>query len=109
MYEALRFRNKVLRAPCAAQMMGDLLDTPDLRLMSVLMGGALATVPSQKHIAFITTTLYACKDWMLLNPKFCEGLLQVSACLVQPHACCKMAARAQVHHGNAHSGVAQCL
>ena len=58
-------------------MVGDLLDPPDLRLMSVLMCGALATVPSQKHIAFITTALYACKDWMLHNPKFCEWLLQV--------------------------------
>ena len=60
------------------QMVGDLLDGQDLRLMSVLMCGALATVPSQKHIAFITTTLYAAKDWMLRNPKFCEWLLQAS-------------------------------
>ena len=61
------------------QMMGDLLDGQDLRLVSVLMCGALATVPSQKHIAFITTTLYAAKDWMLRHPKFCEWLLQASA------------------------------
>ena len=60
------------------QMVGDLLDGQDLRLMSVLMCGALATVPSQKHIAFITTTLYAAKDWMLRHPKFCEWLLQAS-------------------------------
>ncbi len=61
------------------QMVGDLLDGQDLRLMSVLMCGALATVPSQKHIAFITTTLYAAKDWMLRHPKFCEWLLQAGA------------------------------
>ena len=61
------------------QMVGDLLDGQDLRLMAVLMCGALATVPSQKHIAFITTALYACKDWMLRSPKFCEWLLQVQA------------------------------
>ena len=60
-------------------MVGDLLDGQDLRLMSVLMCGALATVPSQKHIAFITTTLYAAKDWMLRHPKFCEWLLQARA------------------------------
>ena len=58
-------------------MVGDLLDAADLRLLSVLMCGALATVPSQRHIAFITTTLYAAKDWMLHNPKFCGWLLQV--------------------------------
>ena len=57
------------------QMVGDLLDGQDLRLMSVLMCRALATVPSQKHIAFITTTLYSAKDWMLRHPKFCEWLL----------------------------------
>ncbi len=59
------------------QMVGDLLEAQDLRLMAVLICGALATVPSQKHIAFITTALYACKDWMLRDPKFCEWLLQV--------------------------------
>ena len=58
-------------------MVGDLLDAADLRLLSVLICGALATVPSQRHIAFITTTLYAAKDWMLRNAKFCEWLLQV--------------------------------
>ena len=65
------------------QMVGDLLDGQDLRLMSVLMCGALATVPSQKHIAFITTTLYAAKDWMLRHPKFCEWLLQASGLSVK--------------------------
>lgn len=59
------------------QMVGDLLDPQDLRLMSVLMCGALATVPSQKHIAFITTALHAARDWMARSPKFCEWLLQV--------------------------------